>query len=428
MYYWLDGDTIVETSAPDDYFTSEYQVERLRRIREKTGLNRTQFSKKYHIPLRTLEEWESGRRKIAPYVLRMLSYYVSFTVAFPEADGSERQDHKEQRISKDIAPAVKKSDDAQWHPAFCAALKLDLIKYRDDLIFEEEFQLAHKPLEIDCLVIKKITDEIIDNPIARIFKKYNIFEYKSPGAALNMDTFYKTVAYGCLFVSRPGREADLSAQDITLTLLRDRKPRKLIKTLIAAGYNIQMMVPGIYYISGPVMFDIQLIISSELAADGHIALKAMTNKIDRELYEQFMDYQRHLKDTDYEFADMVMQPIIRTNYENIRKWKDDDNMCQALRELMAEEIEEEIEKAVRNAREEAIKEVTEEVTEEVTKEVTEKITRKNQKAHAFSIITLCNEMRLTKNEILVRLKTLMQVSEEQALEYYNMKMTGVKAL
>ena len=53
----------------------------LQNIRKKTGLSRTDFSKKYGIPLRTLEEWESGRRTPPEYIPRMLAYYVYFSEA-----------------------------------------------------------------------------------------------------------------------------------------------------------------------------------------------------------------------------------------------------------------------------------------------------------------------------------------------------------
>jgi len=52
--------------------------ERIRSIREKTGLNRREFSDKYGIPVRTLEEWEAGRRTPPEYVMRLLSYVVEF--------------------------------------------------------------------------------------------------------------------------------------------------------------------------------------------------------------------------------------------------------------------------------------------------------------------------------------------------------------
>ena len=54
-------------------------MEIIQNIRRKTGLSRTEFSQKYGIPLRTLEEWESGRRTPPEYIPRMLAYYVYFS-------------------------------------------------------------------------------------------------------------------------------------------------------------------------------------------------------------------------------------------------------------------------------------------------------------------------------------------------------------
>lgn len=53
-----------------------YQMEELKRIRKMTGLNRTQFCRVYEIPLRSMEQWEAGQRKMPDYVLRLLSYKV----------------------------------------------------------------------------------------------------------------------------------------------------------------------------------------------------------------------------------------------------------------------------------------------------------------------------------------------------------------
>lgn len=46
----------------------------------------------------------------------------------------------------------------QWHPGFVAAINLELAENRDDLIYEKEYNLNTKPLEIDLLVIKKDKD------------------------------------------------------------------------------------------------------------------------------------------------------------------------------------------------------------------------------------------------------------------------------
>ncbi len=54
----------------------ENQINRLKEIRKDLGMNRTEFSRYIGIPLRTLEEWEAGRRQMPDYVLRLLSYYI----------------------------------------------------------------------------------------------------------------------------------------------------------------------------------------------------------------------------------------------------------------------------------------------------------------------------------------------------------------
>ena len=43
----------------------------------------------------------------------------------------------------------------QWHPGFVAAMNLEFAQDRTGLIFEKEYNLNTKPLEVDLLVIKK---------------------------------------------------------------------------------------------------------------------------------------------------------------------------------------------------------------------------------------------------------------------------------
>lgn len=48
----------------------------IKQMREYLGLNKAQFSRKYDIPARTLDAWESGERTPAPYVLKLLERAV----------------------------------------------------------------------------------------------------------------------------------------------------------------------------------------------------------------------------------------------------------------------------------------------------------------------------------------------------------------
>ena len=115
----------------------------------------------------------------------------------------------------------------QWHPAFIAAMNLELIQNRNDLVFEKEYNLNTKPLEIDLLVIKKYVSVKITNEIGHLFKGHNIIEYKSPEDNLDIDDFYKTVAYASLYKAYGETVDSIKADDITVSIIREAKPEKL---------------------------------------------------------------------------------------------------------------------------------------------------------------------------------------------------------
>lgn len=52
------------------------QIETLKKVRMDAGFNRKEFSEYMGIPLRTLEDWEAGRRKMPDYVLRLIVYQI----------------------------------------------------------------------------------------------------------------------------------------------------------------------------------------------------------------------------------------------------------------------------------------------------------------------------------------------------------------
>lgn len=49
---------------------------RLKELRMETGLNRKLFADYLDIPIRTIEDWEAGRRKPPEYVARLISYRI----------------------------------------------------------------------------------------------------------------------------------------------------------------------------------------------------------------------------------------------------------------------------------------------------------------------------------------------------------------
>ena len=232
----------------------------------------------------------------------------------------------------------KKSQKLQWHPAFCSALRLELLEDAENLEFTDEFQLTEKPLQIDCTVVKVKKDCKIKNEIGKIFRKHNIFEYKSPMDELNIDTFYKAVAYACLYKVLPNHVNEIPAEEITITLIRDRKPVKLLGELEKSGYGYKKEAAGIYYVNGA-MFPVQIIASSELDMDLHVQLKALTDRLEESLLRQYLLQASTFEGREKNLADIVLQVIVNSNMEKVREWKgSEQTMCEALRVLMKEEL------------------------------------------------------------------------------------------
>lgn len=56
----------------------------VKEIREALGISRAEFSRRYNIPIRTLEEWEAGRRTPPAWVPELLQRLID-----AEKDGAE---------------------------------------------------------------------------------------------------------------------------------------------------------------------------------------------------------------------------------------------------------------------------------------------------------------------------------------------------
>ena len=53
-------------------------AKKITELRESVGENRTEFSKHTGIPVRTLEDWEAGRRTPPQYIPRLIEYQLKY--------------------------------------------------------------------------------------------------------------------------------------------------------------------------------------------------------------------------------------------------------------------------------------------------------------------------------------------------------------
>ncbi len=227
----------------------------------------------------------------------------------------------------------------QWHPGFIAAMNLEFAKNRKGLVYEREYNLNTKPLAVDLLVIKKNRKEKLENEIGKLFCGHNLMEYKCPGDRLDINTVYKANAYASLYKIYGGGKR--KAEDITVSILREAKPKGLFRYLEEHGGRIENPYRGIYYVYGrEVLFATQVIVTGELEKENHIWLTSLSNRLKKQDVQRLLQNVQVLKkDLDKELADSVLEVSVKANLPILEKLKEGDDMCQALLEVMKPEID-----------------------------------------------------------------------------------------
>lgn len=119
----------------------------------------------------------------------------------------------------------------QWHPGFNAVMQIEFEEECDKLRFEAEHNLGKKPLQIDLLVVKLDGGASIRKNIGRIFRKYNIIEYKSPKDYLSVNDFYKVVGYTCFYQADTKHVLEIQPDELTITFVSSQYPRIMMKHL-----------------------------------------------------------------------------------------------------------------------------------------------------------------------------------------------------
>lgn len=64
-------------------------ADKIRELREQTGMTRKDFAVHMGIPLRTVEDWEAGRRRPPEYIPRLMSYQLKYEELIKKAEGGK---------------------------------------------------------------------------------------------------------------------------------------------------------------------------------------------------------------------------------------------------------------------------------------------------------------------------------------------------
>lgn len=238
-----------------------------------------------------------------------------------------------------------KTEKLQWHPAFCAATELELRQDLDVLELIPEYNLSKKPLQIDLVIIKKMDwKRTLQNEIGHIMRGHNILEYKGPGDELTIDSFFKVIGYASLYKAQGIAVNKIPASEVTVSFFRNAYPKALFQELKKEGYILKKMYPGIYYVRGKVPFPVQVVVTSQLERKAHCSLRVLTTQVEMRDAELFLEQIHYLESkNERSNIDSVLQVSVNANKQVYSLLRRQNEMCEALRELMKDEIEKELE-------------------------------------------------------------------------------------
>lgn len=240
----------------------------------------------------------------------------------------------------------EKSLRTQWHGPFCDAMQLEL-KDEKGLEFQREVPLNTKPIILDLLIIKKSKDVSIKNDIGKIFRGHNILEYKSPGDSMGVDVYFKVLAYASLYKCNIGKEDEIRAEDITISLVREQSPDKLMGWMKNRGYIIKEHASGIYEVEGAPLFRTQILVTGEMENVEHIWLRALTRDVSVGLLQDVVDRAESLKKNKVEKHTDSIVYLVFDELRRQRREREVDDMYEKTMSLFKDRIDKMIDDAVK---------------------------------------------------------------------------------
>ena len=69
----------------------------IKELRESIGLSRKEFSVHVGIPVRTLEDWEAGRRTPPEYIPRLIAYQLKYEELHRKVSVQDMEDNNQEK-------------------------------------------------------------------------------------------------------------------------------------------------------------------------------------------------------------------------------------------------------------------------------------------------------------------------------------------
>ena len=238
------------------------------------------------------------------------------------------------------------SENTPHHVGFYGGIENDLREYKNELTFDREHPITKESIVMDMLIVKKNDGVEIKNEIGKIFRKYNVIEYKAYNDELNIDSFFKALrAY-------TGKVNAIKADEMTVSLFRNGYPREMFLELKRIGADIIKDSDGIYRVEGYIHMPIQVVVIRELRKGTHTALKILAPNADEEDIRVFLEDAKQLTDKDDKNnVRAILKISARENSALFQKIWEEEEMKDVLDEIMhvEERMEERAEERVEDS-------------------------------------------------------------------------------
>ena len=201
---------------------------------------------------------------------------------------------------------------------------------------QDVFQIAEG---IQVIRFRCFCDAAEEAEHLQFLKEYNLTDsplrIEGPKDSHTVNSFFKVNSYAGLLQSGTRREREIPPEEITITLVGNHYPRKLIAFLKTRyGVRVENPYPGIFYIEG-LLFPIQVLVQRKLEQGENLWLNCLRQDLDgtKDVEALARAYKGKDKDPLYSAA---MDLIVRANR---KVYEEGMRMCDALNELFADKLE-----------------------------------------------------------------------------------------
>ena len=150
--------------------------------------------------------------------------------------------------------------------------------------------------------------------IFKIFRKFNVLDYKNPHDDLNWRTLYKIVGYANMLIGTAEHDGDVPPDQVTISIFRATKNKALFTEMAQNGMLEETDASGIYEVIGLTPLPFQLVITSELEGVEYAAFRALTDNADETDVEQTLNGFEDIGDeTLREYGAIVLDLIAKKN-------------------------------------------------------------------------------------------------------------------